>query len=581
MSKAIQADLVIENVRVYNSYFKAFFSANVFLKDGRIYFIDTERTYSFQAETICGTDLWMIPGFIDIHMHIESSMMTPYAFCSRVAECGVTTIVSEPHEMANVNGIDGILDMIRAGQDSPIDIFYGIPSCVPSSNSDLETTGGMISAKDMERLKQNPRVACVGEVMNYRQIIQENTLEITKFLDYVRRTDPLFPIEGHCPSLVDLDLAKFLSLGINGDHTEHNLLEFRQRFFNGMFVELQEKMLHQEILDFIAEHNLYEHFCFVTDDVMADTLVKEGHLDVLVRKAIQLGMPPEQAIYNATFTPARRMNFLDRGCIAPGKLADFILLDNLEQISILKTFKNGSCIYDREAPMRAWNQGVGFAGTYYHSIHLTPKEEHCFQISYPKDGIVSVRVMEIQDNSTRTQEKIVEMTVRNGILQWEDSGCLLAAVFERYGKNGGIGYGFVTGCCHKHGAVATSYAHDCHNILVAGSNPLDMKTSLNRLLQLQGGLVVSDNGKIQAELQLNIGGILSGSPAREVGLALKQVRKAMLNQGYQHYNPIMSFCTLTLPVSPSLKLTDKGYIDVKNSCIVPLFVPQHNTITIF
>ena len=321
-----RADFLVRGAMVYNSYFKKFVPADVSVSGGKFLYIDSRRSGAVEAdETVDAEGLYMVPGLIDIHMHIESSMLTPGAFCRRLAECGVTTIVSEPHEMANVNGMQGVLDMIRAGENSPVDIFYGIPSCVPSTSPELETTGGIITCEEMEGLKENPWVACVGEVMNYRTIIRENQLEITRFLKQLREKDRIFPIEGHCPALLDLDLAKFLYLGINGDHTEHSLEELEQRFANGMFMEIQEKMLRREVLDYIREHGLEEHFCFVTDDVMADTLCIQGHLDALVRRAMELGMPAEQAVYNASFTPARRMNLLDRGAIAPGKIADFLL----------------------------------------------------------------------------------------------------------------------------------------------------------------------------------------------------------------------------------------------------------------
>lgn len=574
MPQQEKIDLLVRNVRVLNSYFKTFDAADVWVKEGKVLYIDRAQTGCCEAkQQLDGGGRWMVPGLIDIHMHIESSMMTPAAFCDRLVQCGVTTIVSEPHEMANVGGVQGVLDMIRAGEKSPIDIFYGIPSCVPSTNPGLETTGGVIGCADMERLKQNPAVACVGEVMNYRQIICKNELEISRFLYSLRKSDRVFPIEGHCPSLLDLDLAKFLFLGINGDHTEHSIEELRQRFAGGMFVEIQQKMLSREVLEFIKVHDLYEYFCFVTDDVMADTLCQHGHLDVLVRQAIALGFTPAQAVYNATYTPARRMNFFDRGALDPGKQADFLLLDDLSGFEIAATYKSGECIYEKDKPARSWNTGTGFTGPYYHSIRLKPQDETAFTVQAPiREGAVCVRVMEIQDGSTKTSVQEVKMQVCDGLVQWEQSGCLLAVVFERYGKGGKTGIGFVTGNCHQRGAVATSYAHDCHNVLVAGSNPADMTLAVNRLIELQGGMVVTDGGRVQAELQLNIGGILSGSPAEEVGAALGRVRAAMEQQGYRHYNPIMSFCTLTLPVSPALKLTDKGLIDVKTASVIPLFV---------
>lgn len=565
----VQTDLLVRNVRVFNSYFKTFDQADVAVRDGRFFYIDRAGTAQYDAKKeVDGQGRYLVPGLIDIHMHIESSMMTPGAFCGKLAACGVTTIVSEPHEMANVNGVDGILDMIRAGEKSPVDVFYGIPSCVPSTSAALETTGGVITCQDMERLREHPAIACVGEVMSYRQIIRENRLEISKYLKKLRKTDRVFPIEGHCPALLDLDLAKFLYLGINGDHTEHSIEELRQRFAGGMFVEIQEKMLNREVLDFIKAHQLYEYFCFVTDDVMADTLCRQGQLDALVRKAVTLGMTPEQAIYNATFTPARRMNLLDRGAVDPGKLADFVLLENPETFSVDATYKNGLCVYEKGE--RVTQSAASFPDCYYHSIRLDPKGPESFQI-HGEGHSARVRVMEIRDGSTKTAERIVELPVENGLLQWEGR-LLLAAVFERYGKNGGVGYGFLTGDCHKRGAVATSYAHDCHNVLVAGASPLDMAAALNRVIALQGGILTVENGAVTAELRLNVGGILSDRPADEVGAGLARVRGEMTRLGYRHYNPIMSFGTITLPVSPALKLTDKGLIDVGEARVTPLFV---------
>lgn len=628
--ETVRADFLVRGAKVYNSYFKKFVPADVYVSGGKFLYIDSRSTGAADAggavdaeSTVDAEGLYMVPGLIDIHMHIESSMLTPGAFCRRLAECGVTTIVSEPHEMANVNGIQGVLDMIRAGENSPVDIFYGIPSCVPSTSPELETTGGVITCEDMERLKENPWVACVGEVMNYRTVIRENRLEITRFLKGLRKKDRIFPIEGHCPALLDLDLARFLYLGINGDHTEHSMEELEQRFANGMFMEIQEKMLRREVLDYIREHGLEEHFCFVTDDVMADTFCSQGHLDALVRRAIELGMTAEQAVYNATFTPARRMNLLDRGAVAPGKTADFLLLSDLDTFAVSATYKNGKCIWSRrqdgagqdsrpqdgaarpateqtgtarpaakphgpvlsaekphgpvlsatEPHDPAQDRDMRFPESYYHSIRLDFQEQSRFAVPMESDsGTVRVRVMEIRDGSTKTKETVVEMPVRDGFLQWEGSGCLLAAVFERYGRGRAVGYGLVTGDCHNQGAVATSYAHDCHNVLVAGANPADMKAAINRVIEMQGGMAVADRGKIQAELPLNVGGILSDRPAKEVGAGLALVRQAMINLGYRHYNPIMSFCTLTLPASPALKLTDKGLIDVKACKIVPLRV---------
>ena len=245
-----KVDLLVEDTEVYNSYLKQFINADVYIKGTKIYYVDTEHRHELEAVRVLdGRGLKMLPGFIDIHMHIESSMMTPASFGKRAAECGVTTLVSEPHEIANVMGVEGVHEMINGAKDSPVDIYYGIPSSVPSTNEELETTGGVIGLAQMKQLMQEDGVVCVGEVMNYRQIVKGDELEITKFLDYLEEEVPQAVIEGHCPSLVGLDLAKFLYRGIDGDHTEHTLQEIKERFQNGMFVELQEKMLRPEILE--------------------------------------------------------------------------------------------------------------------------------------------------------------------------------------------------------------------------------------------------------------------------------------------------------------------------------------------
>lgn len=569
----IFVDLLIKNIEVFNSYYKKFINADVSVLNGKIYYIDKNKNKLYNPKKIIdGTGRFLIPGFIDIHMHIESSMMTPMTFCKKLAEYGVTTIVSEPHEMGNVAGIDGVKEMINAGKSSIIDVYYGIPSSVPSTSEDLETTGGVINFTEMKELLDNKNVICVGEIMNYSKIIKENNLEITKFLNYIHKIYPNYVIEGHCPKLLDLDLAKFLYLGINGDHTEHNLEELIARFENGMFIEIQHKMVKREILDYIKENKLFEHFCFVTDDVMADKFYEEGHLNVIIKTAIELGFSKEDAIYATTFTPAKRMNLSDRGSIAPGKLADFIILDNVETLHILSTYKNGNIIYDYKDKQIKRTNNYQFPKSFYESVKLKNLSINNFDVFVKEDVTqVKVRVINVKNGGTQTKETFIICDVKNHHLLWEKTDCLLAMVFERYGKNGNISFGLVSGDCIKHGAVASTYAHDHHNLLVVGKNVYDMLLAANKVIDLQGGIVVTNGNEIKAQLQLNVGGILSDSTVEEIGLSLKSVRNCLIEQGYNHYNPIMSLCTLTLPVSPELKITDKGLIHVETGNIFPLY----------
>lgn len=570
-------DLVVKNAKVFNSYLKSFRIADVYVKNEHIFYIDVreepkEAPIELIAQTVFdGTGYYMIPGLIDIHMHIESSMMTPHTFSQVAGTCGVTTVVSEPHEMANVMGMQGIYEMMEDGQNLPMDIFYGIPSSVPSTSEKLETTGGIIDCEMMKELLSRKEVVCVGEIMNYRQIIQRNDLEIKKFLDYLKKEKPSFVIEGHCPSLVDLDLAKFLFLGIDGDHTEHTLKEIRQRFENGMFVELQDKMLKPEILDYIKENRLFEHCAFVTDDTMADELHEKGQLNNVIKTAVEKGFPLEEAISCATFTSARRMNLKDRGSIAPGKLADFILLTHFSSWKPDFVFKNGNLITENLSVQT--EQQHCFPEDYYHSVRLPVLKAEDFEIVVMDDrDKVSVRVIQVSDGKTQTNELIVEMPVKNHQLCWEDTGCMFAMVIERHGKNGNIGYGFVTGDCFKHGAAATTYFHDHHNLFVIGSNIADMKLAIDQINRLQGGILTVVNGTIESQLPLPVAGILSNQSIADIGQSSKEVRESLHGLGYHHYNPIMSLCTLGLPVSPALKLTDKGLIDVKKGMIVPLIL---------
>lgn len=568
-----KADLLIKNTKVYNSYLKCFMPADVYVREGRIFYVDTRQEETLSpGEVLDGSGYLMLPGLIDIHMHIESSMMTPVSFGERAASCGVTTLVSEPHEIANVMGVQGIHEMINGAKDSPIDIFYGIPSSVPSTNESLETTGGIIGFEEMKHLMREEGVVCVGEIMNYRQIVKGTEMEITRFLDYLREEEPQAVIEGHCPSLTGVDLAKFLYRGIDGDHTEHTLEEIRQRFENGMFVELQEKMLKPEILDYIIENNLFEHCCFVTDDTMADALLEKGQLNYIVRKAVEMGFPLKEAVYCASYTPARRMNLRDRGALAPGKKADFQLVKE-EAVSDFEpdlVFKDGKEIFRKGSGGRQLKP-YGFPTGFYHSVHLERIEPEDLE---PKiqtmDGPVQVRVIEVSDGRTQTREKLVSMEVEKGRLKWQGTGCMLAAVLERHGKNGNVGYGFVTGDCLKRGAAATTYYHDHHNLMVIGADPEDMLIAARRLIELQGGICTVENGQVTAELPLPVCGILSELPADDIGRMLGQVRKSLEGLGYEHYNPIMSLCTLGLPVSPALKLTDVGLVDVEKGEVVNL-----------
>lgn len=565
-------DLLIRNVVVFNSYSKKFLPADVAILNGKFLYIGKHDISRLSPQRIIdGGGKYLIPGLIDIHMHIESSMAAPPAFSHELIKNGVTTIVAEPHEIANVLGLEGIEAFQKTAGQCTADIFWGIPSSVPSTSAQLETTGREINLPELEQLLRIDNVICLGEVMNYVDVITNPEGKTNQFISYIKQKCPHLAIEGHCPKITGLDLSKFLYAGVDSDHTQQTPSGLQERFLNGMFIEIQEKSLTPEIVDCLITNHMQERFAFVTDDVMADCFTQKGHLNSIVKKAIELGMEAEQAIYAATFTPAQRMGLKDRGCIAPGKVADFLLLDNLEEFVISSTYKNGQEVFRANVPYKSVLPTALFPKHFYHTVHLPPVNENNFIIkTQVKQNSVPCRIIKVTNGTTFTQELTAALPIRQGIIDWENSPYCLITVFERHGKGKNTGFGLATGDIIKRGAVAATYAHDHHNLLVMGKNAKDMVLAANTVISAQGGYCVVDNGQILAKLDLPVAGILSELSISEIGRQVAQIKQSMCLLGYQHYNPIMSFSTLSLPVSQELKITDKGLIKVDNQTIVDL-----------
>lgn len=570
----MEVDLIVKGSKVYNSYFKKFIEEDIVIYNGKFLHIGNGYGDRLTSKKILdGRGKFIIPGLIDIHMHIESSMTIPSEFSKAVIKHGVTTVVADPHEIANVFGLEGIETFMK--DDEVMDIFYGIPSSVPSTSKDLETTGAIISDEEVKSLLSNKKIRCLGEVMNFKDVTSFEETEISKIIDLVKGNDRNLPLEGHCPKVSGVDLSLFLYSGVNGDHTQQNVDSLKEKIKRGMFMEIQNKSITKENIDFLVEHNLYEHFCLVTDDVMADKIT-EGHLNKLVEKVISMGMPVEEAIYVSTFTPARRMGLNDRGSIASGKIADFIVLDDLEKLVIDTVFKDGKVVYNKEIGLvseKNFNHKTDIPEKFYNSIKLDLLTMDDFRVEVPNKRSINCRVMGVKGNTTFTEEQIIEVEIKDSSLKFEEADCALIAVFERYG-NGNKAFGLVNGNINKEGAIATTWAHDHHNLMVMGRNIEDMVIAANKVISIGGGYAVSNNGEILASVALPIGGIISDEPIEVLGNKLKRVREAMKALGYDNMNEIMSFSTLSLPVSPELKITDKGLIKVKENKVVPLFLEE-------
>lgn len=569
----MRVDLLLTNVHTYNSYCKQFLDADIAIVNGKFLYIGKQDVAKLQPEAVIdGQEGYVIPGLIDIHMHIESSMAAPLPFARELIKNGVTTIVAEPHEIANVFGIEGIKAMLDAGQHAPIDILFGVPSSVPSTNLEIETSGATIELADLAELLQEKKVVCLGEVMNYVDVVYKPDAKINRLIQYTQQIKPQLPLEGHCPRLLGLELARFIYAGVDSDHTQQTVIGMKERLLNGMFVEIQEKSLQPDIINFLIEQQMDEHFAFVTDDVMADSLMTHGHLNHIVKQAIHLGMRAEQAIYAATFTPARRMGLKDRGSISPGKRADFVLLDDVANFSVVSTYKDGKEVFHRDAQVIDQVQTGLFPKHFYHSVKLSPLNEDTFRLTVNSMQSIVCRVMMVSNGTTFTRATTAEIAVQNGELDWENSPFCLIGIFERHGKNGNIGWGLVGGDVITNGAIATTYAHDHHNLLVIGRNKQDMMLAANTVIASQGGYCAVLDGSVIAKVNLPVAGILSEVPIAELGRQVQTIKAAMRQLGYQHNNPIMSLSTLSLPVSPELKITDNGLVTVNEQKLVPLFV---------
>ena len=566
-------DVLLTNGQVYNSYLKKFVAGNIAVSGDRFSYVGTDALPIAPQRTIDLAGQYVIPGLIDCHMHIESTMCAPRTFMNGAVRNGVTTLIAEPHEIANVFGLAGIRALMQTTQNGPCDVRIAIPSSVPSTNAALETAGAAIENDDVEALMHMEQVICFGEVMDCRSVLADAHSKTNRLIRQIQHGRPDFSIEGHCPRFVGWDLAQLLYRGIRSDHTDQSMEGLAARAANGMFIQLQEKTLKKEFLDYLMENRLSGRFALVTDDTMPDDFVRRGQLNHLVQRSIELGLAPEEAIYAATYAPAQHMGLRDKGAIAPGRIADFVVLSDLRSFAIESVWHAGAQVFALGTAWEEPERDTSFPAHFYHSVHLSPRTAEDFVLRAPiREGTALCRILAVQEHTTFVAEERAELPVHGGVIDWESSPYSLACVFERHGKNGGCGMALVGGTALTCGAAATTYAHDSHNLLVLGQTAADMQTAANSVIEAQGGFVAVRDGSVQAFAPLPIAGILSDRPLPVLGEQIAGVRRALTDCGYRHDNVIMSLSTLSLPVSPYFKLTDKGIIDVKKGAVAPLIL---------
>ncbi|GAA2324376.1 amidohydrolase family protein [Streptomyces kunmingensis] len=557
-----QHDLRIRGGRVVSTFTGEEFAADVLVRDDLISAVLPPGTPADAREEIDATGMLVVPGFVDAHMHIESAFLTPQEFAAVTLARGTTTVLADPHEIVNVAGRDAMRWMIDAGQETAQTQLWGVPSCVPALEG-LEEAGAALSADDIAEMLRWPGVIALGEVMDYRAVVagDRRMHDITA----VARAQAAI-LDGHCPNLSGAELSAYLATGVDSDHTKNRTEVVLEKARLGMTMMLQEKCLTEEVAEALLALPQLPPLCLVTDDLAADHIVDKGHLDHIARVAVAAGFPPHVVLKALTWTPAQRLRLHDRGVVSPGKRADLVLLrGELAAFDPALVLVGGRVAGRNGAPVRPGTVDDASALVPLDSrVDVEPQDAEVFRwrVDLP-DGVHTFRAMRVNQRDTYTEADGIELPVQGGEVQWEGRTTLVR-VRNRYGRSGTV-FAPVLGRELADGAVASTYAHDSHNLLTIGTSRAAMATAAATVVADGGGVAVvrgSAGETVAARMPLPVGGVLSARPARDVAEQAAAVRAALENWGWLHLNPFMSVSTLTLAVSPALKITDKSLVDV-------------------
>ena len=517
--------------------------------------------------------MYAIPGLIDSHLHIESSMITPPRFAEAVIPHGTTTVAIDPHEIGNVLGKRGVKMMLDSSAGLPLKVLVLAPTCVPAVMN-ADTAGAEIYASDVTEMLGWDRVIGLAEVMDYYGVINLDK-RITDIVKVGRESGVV--IDGHCMNLNEKETNAYVTTGIEANHeyfpvdAEHDyeadfnsvLREMRL----GMFAKLRKFSLAPGLVKLLAKVPSRQNILFVTDDVMPDDLMRDGHLDDVVRTAIGNGFDPVDAVRSATLFPAKHLRLYDRGAISPGKIADIILLADLNEFRVGVVFadgrmtaKNGKLVTD--LPMHHFPKEAS------QTVKLEKVTEDAFKVRVRQEE-GPIRVQTIAMQGFLSDFKVKEATVRNHIVQTD---LATIAVFERHGRTKNKAVGFIDNFGLKKGAIASTISHDSHNLTVVGTNPTDMAVAANMLIESQGGLAAVNEGRVLARLELPIAGLMSEEKPETVAAKLSSFRKTEEQLGLTDYGSMLLIVTLALPVISHARITDKGLFDVDKQTIVPLVV---------
>jgi adenine deaminase len=551
------ADLWLKNAQVVNVLSAEIHPADVAIYGGRVVGFgqyEARQTIDLEGRYLC-------PGFIDGHVHLESSMVQPSEFARAVMPHGTTAVVTDPHEIANVLGLDGVRYILEASEALPLTVYVMLPSCVPATQ--METAGAELSAADLATLLDHPRVLGLAEMMNFPGVL----FRVPEVLEKINMAGQR-PVDGHAPGLSGKDLNAYVAAGVRSDHECTTLDEAREKLRLGMHIFIREGTTARnlrDLLPLVTPANA-RHCSFVTDDRHPEDLLSEGHIDDLVRKALAQGLDPVIAVQMASINTAEYFGLRNVGAIAPGYRADLLVVDDLEQFSITQVFAAGQLVAEegRFLPSPTELPRAPLESTMHLDLDALD-----FTITA---GEGPAKVIGVIPEQIITERLSVQVPVEGGQAVADPAqGLLKMAVVERHRNTGNVGLGFVKGFGLRKGAIASSVAHDSHNIVVVGADDADMRAAVKAVAKMGGGQVVVADGQVKARLPLPIAGLMSDQPLEKVRDRIEALTAAAQELGCALPDPLMTMSFLALPVIPTLKLTDKGLVDVEQFAVVPLF----------
>lgn len=542
-----KADLVLKNAKYLNVFSNEFLSGDIAVSNGLIAGVGK---YDGKTEIDVSGKL-VLPGFIDAHIHLESSMVTPAEFAKAVVAHGTTTVITDPHEITNVMGIDGVEYMIQASQNLPIDVHFMMPSCVPAT--EIDESGAELDRKDIDLYLDNKKVLGLAEMMNYVGVINGDKNVLSKIVTSQAHHKK---IDGHAPELSGNDLNAYIAAGVYSDHECSTFKNALEKLRKGQFIMIREGTAAHNLkaLMPLLTQQYYSRCMFATDDKHPSDLLYGGHIDYIVKQALKNGADPIVALKTATHHAARYFLLNNKGAIASGYLADIVVVDNLEDFNVETVFKCGKLVFDGEVKdFSAPTVDEKLAEKCFDTFHLDSVTPSSFKVD-GKLGLIGLVGGELLTRNLGTADKI---DVENDILK--------IACIERHKGTNHIGVGYVKGYSLKSGAVATSVAHDSHNIITVGCNDDDIAVAVNAIKDSKGGIAVVENGKIKALLELPIAGLMSDEPLTTVNKKLENAKSSAYELGAdKSIDPFMTLSFLSLPVIPSLRITTKGVFDAEN-----------------